>query len=146
MTDFNYFYSAVTNAFYPTDLRERYEQAGTWPVDAVGITDEMFNTFSVTPPEGKVRVVGHDGYPSWGEVPPPTHDELIAPVEQHRAGLLAHADIITADWRTELALGEISDDDRAKLSAWMAYKKSVKTVKAEDALAPGFKWPALPAE
>ncbi|HDW1476244.1 tail fiber assembly protein [Enterobacter cloacae] len=146
MTEFNVFYSAGTNAFYPTDLRERYEQAGTWPGDVVGITDEMFNTFSVSPPAGKIRIAGRDKLPAWGDAPPPTHDEQIAAVEQHRAGLLAHADIITADWRTELALGEINDDDRAKLSAWMAYKKAVKTAKAEDALAAGFKWPTLPAE
>ncbi|EPH3079578.1 tail fiber assembly protein, partial [Citrobacter freundii] len=50
-----------------------------------------------------------------------------------------------ADWRTELALGDISDDDRIKLSAWMAYKRAVKAVIAEDAIRDGFQWPAIPA-
>jgi hypothetical protein len=30
------------------------------------------------------------------------------------------------DWRTELMLGEISDTNRAKLSAWLAYKKGLR--------------------
>ncbi|ELJ4824482.1 tail fiber assembly protein [Salmonella enterica] len=33
-----------------------------------------------------------------------------------------------ADWRTELALGEISDANRDKLSAWLANKNEVKLV------------------
>ncbi|WP_343105376.1 tail fiber assembly protein, partial [Escherichia coli] len=32
------------------------------------------------------------------------------------------------DWRTELMLGEISDANKAKLSAWLEYKNRVKAV------------------
>ncbi|MCB2241619.1 tail fiber assembly protein, partial [Salmonella enterica] len=32
------------------------------------------------------------------------------------------------DWRTELMLGEISDANRDKLSAWLDYKNEVKAV------------------
>ena len=51
----------------------------------------------------------------------------IAVVENERQRLLAHADAILLDWRTELMLGEISDANRAKLSAWLAYKNDVKS-------------------
>ncbi|EFA5112823.1 hypothetical protein E2926_18305 [Escherichia coli] len=33
---------------------------------------------------------------------------------------------LTRWWRTELMLGEISDANRAKLSAWLTYKNDVK--------------------
>ncbi|EBA9124592.1 tail fiber assembly protein [Salmonella enterica] len=60
--------------------------------------------------------------------PPPTHEELIQVAENERQRLLTHADKVMLDWRTELMLGEISDANRDKLSAWMAYKSEVKTV------------------
>ncbi|EBQ1372734.1 tail fiber assembly protein [Salmonella enterica] len=58
--------------------------------------------------------------------PPPTHEELIQTAENERERLLKHADDVMLDWRTELMLGEISDANRAKLSAWLAYKNDVK--------------------
>lgn len=60
--------------------------------------------------------------------PPPTHEELIQAAEFERERLLKHADDVMLDWRTELMLGEISDANRAKLSAWLAYKNDVKSV------------------
>ena len=60
--------------------------------------------------------------------PPPTREELIAAAEHERQQLLAHADAVMLDWRTELMLGEISEVNKAKLSAWMAYKYEVKAV------------------
>lgn len=60
--------------------------------------------------------------------PPPTKEELIAATENVRQQLLTHADAVMLDWRTELMLGEISDTNRAKLSAWLAYKNEVKSV------------------
>lgn len=49
------------------------------------------------------------------------------------------------DWRTELMLGEISDANREKLSAWLAFKNDVKstnvTIDPEHVI-----WPAFPEE
>lgn len=60
--------------------------------------------------------------------PPPTHEQLIQAGENERQRLLAAADAVMFDWRTELMLGEISDANRDKLSAWMTYKNEVKAV------------------
>ncbi|EEO7477491.1 tail fiber assembly protein, partial [Salmonella enterica subsp. diarizonae] len=47
------------------------------------------------------------------------------------------------DWRTELMLGEISDANRDKLSAWLAYKSEVKTV--DVTITPeNVNWPDIP--
>lgn len=139
-----YYYSSSKNEFYPLCLKEQYAASGVWPTDGIRVDDGVFEMFS-NPPPGKIRVPGSDGLPSFCDAPPPTRDERIAEAEMNRSKLLAHADTVTADWRTELALGEISDDDRATLSAWMAYKRDVKATKAEDAIVPGFSWPAMPA-
>ncbi|EJY9248422.1 tail fiber assembly protein [Salmonella enterica] len=60
--------------------------------------------------------------------PPPTHEELIQVAENERQRLMTHADKVMLDWRTELMLGEISDANRDKLSAWLDYKNEVKAV------------------
>ena len=56
------------------------------------------------------------------------HAAAITQAENERQRLLKHADAVILDWRTELILGEISDANRAKLSAWLAYKNEVKAV------------------
>ncbi|EAM0984505.1 tail fiber assembly protein [Salmonella enterica] len=53
-----------------------------------------------------------------------------------------------ADWRTELALGEISDGDKASLVKWMNYIKALKTLDLsgvkDEVTFTATKWPALP--
>ncbi|MBL5920763.1 tail fiber assembly protein [Lelliottia amnigena] len=66
----------------------------------------------------------------------------VADAEQQRRVLLAEADQITADWRTELALGIIDDGDKAKLTVWMKYIKAVKAV--DTSTAPDINWPERP--
>ncbi|EOU2726208.1 MULTISPECIES: tail fiber assembly protein [Enterobacteriaceae] len=139
----NYIYGPKNNAFYPLSLKEVYEQAGSWPDDGIEISDDVYETFLQSPPD-KIRIAGEDGLPVWSDPTPPTHEELIAAAEARRAELLAYADSITADWRTELMLGDISDGNKKSLSEWMLYKRDVKAIPVETAIAPEFYWPPLP--
>lgn len=138
-----YKYSPSKNVFYPESKLANYEAAGNLPDDLIDVSDDVFREFTATPAAGKVRVAGEDGLPSWGDIPPPTHEELIATAEQVRQQLLAHADVVMIDWRTELMLGIISDANRAKLAAWLAYKNEVKSTNV--GIDPEHvNWPALP--
>ncbi|WP_241175047.1 tail fiber assembly protein [Kosakonia sp. CCTCC M2018092] len=56
--------------------------------------------------------------------------------------MLADADQITSDWKTELALGILEDDDRETLTKWMKYIRAVKAV--DVSTAPDIEWPAQP--
>lgn len=138
-----YRYDAVTNAFYPYELQQDYEAAGNWPVSGVDVDETIFQEF-IYPPSGKMRSPDKDGNPSWKDIPAPTHKQLVDALESQRKLLLAEADVITADWRTELALNIIYDDDKAKLTAWMKYIKAVKAV--DTSTAPDVSWPEKPAE
>lgn len=139
-----YQYSPSKNSFYPDDLLSVYEEAGTLPEDLIPVSEEIFKEFTATPALGKMRVAGPDGLPAWADMPPPTREELIAIAEQVRQQLLAHADAVILDWRTELMLGEISDANRTKLSAWLAYKNEVKAV--DVTIDPeSINWPVPPA-
>ncbi|EDC6459264.1 tail fiber assembly protein [Salmonella enterica subsp. enterica] len=137
-------FSPSALAFYPKNMIDDGSYSDL-PADLIELTgDELSLYWKQTPPPGKnLGVIS--GRPAWVDLPPPTHDELIAAVESERQRLLSHADTVTADWRVELVLGDISEEDKVSLSAWMAYKREVKTVKAGEAIVPGFIWPAIPA-
>ncbi len=47
-----------------------------------------------------------------------------------RQSLLTAANVVTSDWRTELQLGVITDEDKAGLIKWMAH--NIKALKALD--------------
>lgn len=51
-----------------------------------------------------------------------------AKAESQRQYLLSVANSTIADWRTELQLEVITDDDRASLIKWMAYIKDLKAM------------------
>ncbi|WP_158781023.1 tail fiber assembly protein [Pantoea sp. BAV 3049] len=59
---------------------------------------------------------------------PLTAEEYQARAEEQRQTLVTEANSTTADWRTELQLDVISDDDKASLVKWMAYIKALKAL------------------
>ncbi|EBT5270304.1 TPA: tail fiber assembly protein [Salmonella enterica subsp. enterica serovar Thompson] len=70
-----------------------------------------------------------------------------AKAETTRQKLLDAANSAIADWRTELALGEISDDDKASLTKWMAYIRELKSLVltgiSDEATFNKIQWPVL---
>lgn len=140
----NFIFSPSENAFYPVALKYSYEASKTWPDDGISVNDAIFSEFTSIPPDGKYRSVGEGGMPVWVELPPPTHEDLNEIAEQQREALIGQADETTADWRVMLMLGEISDADKAKLLAWMDYKKALKAV--DISTAPDVIWPIPPAQ
>lgn len=142
----NFYYTAEFNSF----ISEKYKTDGTytdksWPDDAVLCTAEEVNIFRGTTPPAGMKLGSVAGRPAWVDVPPLTRAEMIAIAENERQRLIVNADAIMLDWRTELMLGEISDANRAKLSAWLAYKNKVKSIPAEEAITAEFSWPDQPA-
>ncbi|EED3219639.1 tail fiber assembly protein, partial [Salmonella enterica subsp. enterica] len=71
-----------------------------------------------------------------------------AKAETTRQKLLDAANSAIADWRTELALGEISDDDKASLTKWMAYIRELKSLVltgiSDETTFNKIQWPVLP--
>ncbi|XEI59905.1 hypothetical protein NMD03_27560 (plasmid) [Citrobacter braakii] len=64
-------YSSEQNAFWFADSTSA-------PADVVSVEKSVFEEFCVTPLDGKRRVAGDDGLPSWEEIPPPTAEEIKA--------------------------------------------------------------------
>lgn len=76
------------------------------------------------------------------EVPKLTAEEIQQQAKAYRDDLLDHANAVTNDWRTELALGIISDEDKATLIRWMNYIKAVKSTDISSAQ--DMSWPEEP--
>ena len=138
----DYIFSASSNAFYPLALKAEYIQSGTWPDDAMDITESKAAEFMGVPPEGKYRVVDNKGMPKWAAVPPLTQNEQVAIVEAKRASLISEASNATSIWQTQLLLGIISDADKESLTKWMHYIQAVQAVDASSA--PDISWPVKP--
>lgn len=137
-----YIYSAKTNMFYPEELRDDYVDAGSWPEDGMEVDDANFAKFTSPPPDGQMRIAGADGLPAWGDKPSPTQEQLVQQTENQKTALLNEASNVTADWRVELSLGIISDEDKASLTAWVQYVKALKAV--DTSAAPSIIWPTPP--
>ncbi|MFR0227898.1 tail fiber assembly protein [Escherichia coli] len=71
------------------------------------------------------------------------HAADVESANQQKQALLDNAAEVTSDWKTELALGIISDEDKASLIEWMNYIKAVKAV--DTSKAPDIIWPTPPA-
>ncbi|MBJ9237124.1 hypothetical protein GHV37_21035 [Citrobacter koseri] len=65
MEEIKYYFSAATLGFYTNVLKDKYDAAGSWPVDAVEITEEEWEEFTVPPDDGRVLGVDENGHPAW---------------------------------------------------------------------------------
>lgn len=139
----NYIFSSEKNLFYTVELRDQYKKNGDWPETFVEVDDDVYHEF-ISRREGKVRVSGADGLPAWADVPPPSHEDLVALAKQNKEALLDEAINITAMWRTELQLGIISDADKKLLTEWIGYYKAVQAVDTDATT--DIEWPTMPTQ
>lgn len=140
-----YLFSPSANAFYPNELKSYYEAAGSLPADLIEVDSEVFDEFSAIP-EGKVRVVGNDGMPAWGDVPPPTQTEIIAEAEREKQRRIDAANdfMNSKQWPGKAAIGRLTDDEKAQYNEWLDYLDALEAV--DTASAPDINWPVAPQQ
>lgn len=137
-----YLFNAAENAFYPYQLRESYEAAGTWPEKGIDVDESVFFEFTQNVPDGKMRGCDKKGNPAWIDIPPMTHEQHIAAAESHKQALTAEVNTETEMLRVKLALGRIKDDEKALLNAWLDYLDELEAV--DVSTAPDINWPVKP--
>lgn len=118
------YYSANSNSFLDDALRANYNRAGTWPDDAIAVTDNEWQTYgSGQPPAGKQRGAEADGRPSWIETPPSSIDALaISAMARINAGYTRALDIILAKYPDTETLS--FDKQEKQAIAWNAWQKA----------------------
>lgn len=137
-----YLYDARTNAFYPLSLESEYQASGLWPAAGVMVDEKVFTQYQ-SPPSGKVRIAGKDGYPAWGDIQPPSQEEHVAAAKYHKAALLAEASAVITPLADASAGGYIDDADQPRLAAWQRYRYEL--TKVDISTAPDITWPVKPA-
>lgn len=139
------YYSATNNGFYHVAFREIYEaSANGWPDDAIAVSAADYENLLQGQSAGRIIAADTDGQPILTD---PVIDWQER-AEQQRKNHIATANEITLDWRTELQLNVITDDDRASLTNWMAYIRALKTLDLSavdsEAAFDGINWPDVP--
>jgi len=138
-----YVYSPLTNGFYPRELREVYDDAGSWPDDGVAVSDVVYREYqTLPPPEGKVRVAGNDGLPAWADIPAPSVAELKAEATAKLSALMAKANAAIAPLQDAVDIDDATDAERASLTAWKKYRIALNRL--DLSAAPDIAWPAYP--
>lgn len=133
------FFSKSRIAFFDDRFKGSFDKAGSWPADAVEITQEQYITYSNPPPNGKVLGAGKVGFPSWVDKPAPTADELKSLAEQEKTALMTVAEATIAPLNRAVKLGVASDDESELLAEWEMYTVLLMRV---DTAAPV--WPIMP--
>lgn len=140
-----YYYSALNNAFYPSELRPNYTVAGEWPDDVLLVSDDIFLEFtSLEPPQGKCRMAGEDGLPVWADVSPPSHNELVADAETKKTTLLSTAAEILGPLTDAVDLDIATTDEKKRYDEWRKYRVLLMRVDVNQA--PDIDWPPQPVK
>ena len=140
----NYIYSAKNNAFFEISKRSLYDDAGWDLSDAIEVDDDVFNEFTGTPPEGKMRLANDDGMPEWADIPPPTHDQLVAIAETEKQSRIDRANgyMNSKQWPGKAAIGRLKGDELAQYNLWLDYLDALIAI--DTSSAPDINWPAVP--
>jgi hypothetical protein len=138
-----YVYSPLTNGFYPRELREVYDDAGSWPDDGIAVSDVVYREYqTLPPPEGKMRIAGVDGLPVWADIPAPTIEALKADAVVTLSGLMTKANLAIAPLQDAVDIEDATDDEIAKLKDWKKYRVALNRL--DLSLVPDIDWPQLP--
>lgn len=137
-----YKFSAKTNSFYPVELLESYEEAGTLPTDLLDVTDEAYTIFIEQPPEGKVRG-SKKGMPAWVNISPPSEDQAKEYAGIKKQQLIDQSDAIILHLERAVRLNMATDEEKVQLDAWERY--SVLLGRVDISKGSDIEWPTPPA-
>ncbi|WP_239504283.1 tail fiber assembly protein [Serratia marcescens] len=137
-----YKFSATTKGFYPIELLDVYEQAGTLPADLVDVTDADYTTFTGQPPAGKMRGSNKKGQPAWVDPPPPTPEQMRNQATYHKQSSMAEATAVITPLQDAFDTGIATDEETRQLTTWKTYRALLGRINPENA--PDITWPEKP--
>ncbi len=136
------YFSAATNGFYSDLWKGAYEEAGTWPADAVEISENWHEYLVRMQGSGKNVTANEYGQPVLADQQPPKREELISQAEAKRATLMDEATRAITPLQDAFDLGLATDEEKQRLLAWKKYRVLLSRVDTETA--PDIEWPELP--
>ncbi|MCG3463708.1 tail fiber assembly protein [Xenorhabdus bovienii] len=138
-----YYYSPTKNTFYLAQLKQDFINAKKFPGDAKSVDDTVWLEFAGNmPPKGKVRIAGTDGWPAWGDIPPPTIEELQHRAESQKRQFMRMAAEKIDICQDAVDLNIATDAEKSSLAEWRRYRVLLNRV--DCTTAPDVKWPEQP--
>ncbi|HHL2456704.1 TPA: tail fiber assembly protein [Yersinia enterocolitica] len=132
-------FSPLAKTFYAQNMIDDGSYNERLPTDLIDVTDEELSTYwKQSAPIGKQLGVV-DGRPLWVDLPPFTHDELVANANAKKSRLKAVADS-EIEWRKDAVDdGSASDKEITALASWRKYR--VALMRVDTSKAPDIEWP-----
>ncbi|HHH0388126.1 TPA: tail fiber assembly protein [Yersinia enterocolitica] len=135
-------FSASVKTFYAQNMIDDGSYNECLPTDLIDVTGEELSTYwKQSAPTGK-QLGAADGRPSWVDLPPPTHDELVANANAKKSQLKAVADS-EISWRQDAVDGAYAEaNEVTELAGWKRYR--VLLMRIDTSKAPDIEWPSMP--
>lgn len=135
-----YFVPSLCSFIHASWKEDGTYSEGTWPEDAVEVSNEDAATYWRTAPPAGMMLGAVDASPVWVDIPLPSADELAATAERQKASLRTVADKEIA-WRQDAVdAGIATETEASELQAWKLYRVQLMRVDASDPV-----WPETPA-
>lgn len=136
-------FSPSIKTFYAQNMIDDGSYNMGLPIDLIDITDEELSAYwKQYPPVGKMLGT-IDERPAWVDLPPLTHEELVASADTKKNQLKVGADS-AIDWRQDAVDGNYAEGDEVtKLVEWKKYR--VLLMRVDTSKAPDIDWPMVPA-
>lgn len=137
------YYSKMINGFIPDEWMEdgTYNPA---PSDAIKLKEQEIDEFHGISIPGKMIDVSN-GRLMWVDLPPPTHEELVAAAgtENQKRIDLANEYMNSKQWPGKAAMGRLSEEDKTQYNLWLDYLEELEVV--DISFAPDITWPVQPS-
>ena len=137
------YYDSVTSGFYNDDMRSDYESAGTWPANAIEISERWYQYLLNGQAKGQKIVINSHGQPVLADQSVPTKEELISVAENIKITLLRQAAEVIAPLHDAVDLSIATDKEDSLLHEWKTYR--VQLSRIDTSKAPDIDWPAPPS-
>lgn len=136
------YFSAAENGFYDDAFKADYTSAGTWPADAIAISERWYQHLLDGQAKGRMIVINSYGQPVLADQPAPSKETLIAAAENLKAKLLKQAGESIAPLQDAVDLSMATKAEIASLQAWKQYR--VLLNRTDTSNAPDIEWPVAP--
>lgn len=137
-------FSSEKLGFYNSADSELYINAGSWPIDLVEVTEEMYSIYAgVGIPAGKI-LGSEAGMPAWVDLPPKTTEQQRAEVMSTVTQLLAVASEKIAPLQDAVDLGIATTEETTSLTVWKTYRVLVNRVPTQPGFPTAIDWPPVP--
>ncbi|MFJ4346879.1 phage tail assembly chaperone [Pseudomonas sp. NPDC089401] len=138
------FYSPSENTCYSPDLRERYIKAGTWPADAVELSQELFASVVSQRPADKLMQPGADGLPELVDFPAADSGQILTKERTWRDAKLAEVVWLRDRHRDQLEIGSDTTLTAEQFNALLVFMQALRDWPQSDAFPDVSQRPAPP--